>query len=78
MKTMWNYIVLAFLSVLMLTGVAQAQVTLPEPLGEGVTIGDYVTAAITGLGVIMAVVIGGYFAFKLIQIGMKKVGWIGR
>ncbi|MDP0495011.1 MAG: hypothetical protein Q7Q73_02265 [Verrucomicrobiota bacterium JB024] len=60
-----------------LSSSAMAQVTLPEPLGEGVSLADYVTVAITGLGTIMIAVVGGYFAFKLIQLGMRKAGKIG-
>tara|TARA_B110000196_G_scaffold287575_1_gene271975 strand:+ start:209 stop:448 length:240 start_codon:yes stop_codon:yes gene_type:complete len=55
----------------------QAQVALPTPLGDGVLLSDYISVAITGLGGIMVTVIGGFFAFKLITLGMKKVNKIG-
>ncbi len=51
--------------------VASAQaggVTLPD---SGVDTGAYVTAAITALGAIIAVVVGGFFAFLLIRKGIK-------
>ena len=50
-------------------------ITLPEPLGEGVTLGDYVTVAITSMGAVVVVVVGGFFAFKIIKVGL---GWAGR
>ncbi len=55
-------------------GVAAAAVTIPD---TGVDMDEWVTAAITGLGAIVAVVIGGYFAFKLIKIALRWVGKIG-
>lgn len=54
--------------------VAQAAVTIPD---TGVDMDEWVTAAITGLGAIVVVVIGGYFAFKLIKLCLRWVGRIG-
>lgn len=50
------------------SGVAQAQVTLPDP---GVDTAGYITATITALGTIVAVAVGGYFAFILIKMGLR-------
>lgn len=47
-------------------------VTLPD---TGINMSSYVTAGITAIGAVIAVVIGGYFAFLLIRKGMK---WAGR
>jgi len=68
------------LPAMFLTGAASAFAdapTLPTPLGDGVTLSDYITVAIGGLGGIVVTVIGGYFAFKLIKIGLRWVGRIG-
>ncbi len=50
---------------------AQSTVTLPQPLGEGVTMGDYIAAGIASLGGIVAVAVGGYTAFSLVWIGCR-------
>lgn len=49
---------------------AQDAVTLPE---TGVDIAKYATAAITALGAVVAVVVGGTIAFLLIRAGIR---WI--
>ena len=46
-------------------------VTLPE---TGVDISSYCTTAITSIGSVVAVCVGGYFAFKLVKIGIKWAG----
>ncbi len=51
-----------------LPGVLWAQVTLPA---TGVDVDGYITALITDLGPIVAVVLGGFLAFLLIRFGMK-------
>jgi hypothetical protein len=56
---------------------AFAEVTIPNCLGTGVTMGDYITAAITTLGAVVAVVVGGYFAFRIVVMGMKWVRHLG-
>lgn len=49
-------------------------VTLPE---TGVDISSYVTTAIVGLGGVIAVAVGGYFAFLLIKVGIRFAGrWL--
>lgn len=48
--------------------VAQAQVTLPDP---GVDTAGFITATITALGAVVAVAVGGYFAFILIKMGLR-------
>lgn len=53
---------------------AMAEVTLPTPLGVD-TVGDYVTAGITGIGAIVPTALGGWFAFKIIKRGL---GWANR
>lgn len=50
-------------------------VTLPTVLGAGVGVEDYVTASITALGGVIAVCVGGYFAFLLVRKGIR---WAGR
>lgn len=50
-------------------------VTLPT---TGVDVSAYVTAAITALGGVVAVCLGGYVAFKLINFGMKWLGKLGK
>ena len=49
----------------------EGNVTLPE---TGVDIGAYCTTAITSIGSVVAVCVGGYFAFKLVKIGIKWAG----
>ena len=46
---------------------ASAQVTLPTPFD----VGEYVTAGITGLGAVVAVVAGGYFAWLIVKKGFS-------
>ena len=48
-----------------------ADVVLPEPLGTGVTMGDYIGAGILSLGGVVAVAVGGYTAFSLVWIGCR-------
>lgn len=63
----------AFLAVLFVGSSAYADtVTLPA---TGLDIGSYVTAAITALAAVLAVVVGGYFAFLLVK---KAMRWAGR
>lgn len=68
--------VLATVAVAMMFGVcssfATGGVTLPS---TGIDVGEYVTAAITALGVVLAAVVGGYFAFLLIK---KAMRWAGK
>lgn len=47
---------------------ASAQVTLPD---TGVDVGGAVTATITGLGLVVVTVVGGYFAFLLVRKAMQ-------
>ena len=56
---------------IVLTTSASAQVTLPD---TGVDISGFVTAAIVALGTVVAVVVGGFFAFRLIQWGLTWAG----
>lgn len=64
----------AFIGIASVSAVASAQeaVTLPN---TGLDIGAYVTAGITALAGVLAVVVGGYFAFLLIK---KAMRWAGR
>lgn len=68
--------VLASVAIMMMFGVcssfATGGVTLPS---TGIDVGEYVTAAITALGSVLAVVVGGYFAFLLVK---KALRWAGR
>lgn len=43
-------------------------VTLPE---TGADIGEFISISITGMAAVVAVAVGGYFAFLLIRKGMK-------
>lgn len=63
------------LALLALVGsaVSQAQVTVTDVVG----VEDYITAAITTLGTIVGVAVGGYFAFKLAKIALRWAGRIG-
>ena len=45
-----------------------ATVTLPD---VGLNMADLVQAGITALGAVVVVVVGGYFAFLAIRLGMK-------
>lgn len=54
------------------TAQAAESVTIPP---TGVDVPGYITAAITALGLVVAAVIGGYFAFLIIKKGMR---WAGR
>lgn len=45
-----------------------AQITLPD---TGVDVSGHVTAAITALGAIVLVVVGGFFAFRVVMRGMS-------
>lgn len=47
---------------------AMAEVTIPD---AGVNVGDYITAAITALGGVVAVAVGGYFAFLGIRAAIR-------
>jgi hypothetical protein len=60
---------LALMVASVLTAPCLAQVTLPT---TGVDVEDYITAAITALGTVVAVAVGGYFAFLIIR---KALGW---
>ena len=46
-------------------------VTLPE---TGVDVGQYATTCISSIGSVIAICVGGYFAFKLVKIGIKWAG----
>lgn len=50
-------------------------VTLPN---TGVDVAGYVTAIILGLGAIVALCVGGTFAFMLVSWGVKKARGIGK
>lgn len=66
-------LVLAALAVVSLTGsLAHATVTLPD---TGADPAGLVGAAITAIGAIIAVVVGGYFAFLVIK---KAMTWAKR
>ena len=58
----------ALLAALGLPTIAQAQVTLPDP---GVDVGGAITAAITALGVVVTIAVGGYFAYLIVRKGMQ-------
>jgi hypothetical protein len=60
------------LCALAVTPALSADVTIPT---TGIDVAGYVTAAITALGGVVAVVIGGFFAWLIIK---KAVGWAGR
>lgn len=57
----------AAVGTVMVTKVAEAQVVLPEP----VDIEAHVTAAITAMGAVVAVVAGGFFAFLIVRRGFS-------
>jgi hypothetical protein len=68
---MWR-VLLAVVVVTLLAVSAFAEVTLPN---TGVDVGAYASAAIVGLGAVVAVAVGGYMAFLLIRKGLR---WAGR
>jgi hypothetical protein len=65
---------IAMMACMALSQVVHAEATIPT---TGVDIGAYATAAITALGAVVLVIIGGYFAFKLIKLGLRWVGKLG-
>ncbi len=60
------------LTLLSLVSAGANAATIPD---AGVAVDSYVTAAITALGAVVAVVVGGYFAFLIVRKGMR---WAGR
>ena len=56
-------------------GTASGGVTIPE---SGVNIADYATAAITTLGGVVAVCVGGVICFMVVRWGIRWVRSIGR
>jgi len=51
---------------------ATTTVSIPD---TGIDVAGYVTAAITAVGAVIAVCVGGYFAFLVIK---KAIRWAGR
>jgi uncharacterized membrane protein len=49
-------------------------ITLPD---TGVDLEGLIGALLTSLGVAVTVIVGGFFAFKLIKVAMRWVGTIG-
>jgi len=43
-------------------------VTLPD---TGIDLSEYVTLLVTGIGGVAALAIGGYFAFRIVRIGLR-------
>jgi uncharacterized membrane protein len=61
------------LTALAVGGISAAEsVTIPD---TGLDIGEYITAAITTVAGVFAVVVGGYFAFLIVK---KAMRWAGR
>lgn len=58
-----------------LSAFAQEPVTIPE---SGVNIAGYATAAITTLGGVVAVCVGGVICFMVVRWGIRWVRSIGR
>ena len=58
-----------------LSAFATEPVTIPE---SGVNIADYATAAITTLGGVVAVCVGGVICFMVVRWGIRWVRSIGR
>ena len=58
-----------------LSAFAAEPVTIPE---SGVNIADYATAAITTLGGVVAVCVGGVICFMVVRWGIRWVRSIGR
>ncbi len=73
----WNFLSACFAIGLMLLGqgIASAQVTLPTEVTGAVDVAGYVTALITALAAVVAVVVGGFFAFRVIKMALR---WTGR
>lgn len=65
-----KFTALAMATLAFVTG-SQA-VVIPD---TGADVSGYITAAITAMGAVIAVVIGGYFAFLIIR---KALKWAGR
>lgn len=53
-------------------GLALAQSVIPV---TGVDVGAFAEEAIASLGVVVLVIVGGFFAFKLIKLALR---WVGR
>lgn len=60
---------------LLLTTCSPVFATAPTLPDTGVDLTEWVPVVITGMGAIVAVVIGGYFAFLLIRKGLR---WVSR
>lgn len=58
--------------VAILTPYSIAEITLPD---TGIDTAGHVSVAITALGEIVLVIVGGFFAFKVIHLALR---WVGR
>jgi hypothetical protein len=79
-KTMVKVLPVLAVGALVMSGIAHAEaatVTIPDCLGTGVGVADYISSAITKLGSVVAVVVGGFFAFRIIKMGLRWIGVIG-
>ncbi len=72
MRHLKNLSLALALSVLAIAGAPAADVTIPT---TGLDIGGYITAAITAVAAVFAVVVGGYFAFLIVK---KAMRWAGK
>jgi len=66
---------LALLGMVMLPAVHAAEGDPVTLIDTGANVTGHITAAITALGAVAAVAIGGYFAFLVIRKGIR---WAGR
>lgn len=70
MKTLFCFCLL----VLVVGQVFASDVVIPNLLGSGVSMVDYINAAVLLIGSVVAVVVGGYFAFWVVRAGLR---WLG-
>lgn len=58
----------AVVASLFLGSFASATVTIPD---AGVSVDAFITAAITAMGAVVAVAVGGYFAFLIVKMALR-------
>lgn len=62
---------LALLAVVMVAGASGALAEPPLIPDTGVDVGDYVTAGITAMAAVVAICVGGFFAFLIVKVALR-------